>query len=200
MISQRFNDTEIQNWPILQRGRFFKLAAMRAQSAALGMAAAAIVTSAAAALPCAPALSNKTTTSEFSCIADPAGSPPRDREDDEGAAAPQGDTPAASQLTVLADTADVTDSEIFDGTDIKITNLQATMTSNKYVAGRLPLAPARPPVDDLIMFSPDYLSIKLLPHVPKRSPVGVGLVTVPKPTAKDGEKATPAQGLQPARK
>ena len=165
------------------------------------MAAAAVVSSAAAALPCAPALPNKTTTSEFSCTADAgiAGSPPRAREDDKDAASSDDDTQAAGQIAVLADTPGVTDTESFDGDGIKVTNLQATMTSNRFVAGHLPLAPARRLVDDLIMFSPDYLSIKLLPRVPKRNPVGVGLVTVPKPAAKDAEKTAPNQGLPPTR-
>ena len=174
---------------------------MRAQSAALGMAAAAAVSSAAAALPCAPTLPSKTTSSEFSCTADvnTVSAPPGGREGDEGIDAPQGDAQGAGQIAVFVDTAEVTGTETFDGAGIKITNLQATMTSNRYVAGRLPRAPGRP-VEDIILFSPDYLSIKLLPRVPKRSPVGVGLVTVPQPTVKDAETAPPAQGLQPARR
>jgi hypothetical protein len=164
------------------------------------MAAAAVVSSAAAALPCAPALPSKT-TSEFSCTADAstATSPLRHPEGDESAAAPQGDTQETGQVAVLVDTAEATDIETFDGGGVKITNLQATMTSNRYVAGRLPPAPGRP-VEDIILFSPDYLSIKLLPRVPKRNPVGVGLVTVPQPTVKDAETAPPGKGLQPARR
>ena len=177
------------------------MAAMRAQSAALGMAAAAAVSSAAAALPCAPTLPSKTSTPELSCTLDAniASSSPGSREGDEGADAPQSDLQGAGQVALFVDTAEVTDIETFSGAGIKITNLQATMTSNRYVAGRLPPAPGRS-VEDIILFSPDYLSIKLLPRVPKRSPVGVGLVTVPKPTVKDAETATPSQGLQPTRR
>ncbi|MBV9201024.1 MAG: hypothetical protein JOY83_15130 [Alphaproteobacteria bacterium] len=174
---------------------------MRAQSAALGMAAAAAVSSAAAALPCAPVLPSQTLGSEFGCAA-AAGvesSPPREREGDGGAGAAQNDPQSDGQVPILADTAEASDANTFDGDGIKITNLQATMTSNRYVAGRLPLAPERAAAEELMMFSPDYLSIKILPRLPKRNPVGVGLITVPKPTVKDGEKATPAQGLPPAR-
>ena len=65
------------------------------------------------------------------------------------------------------------------------------MTSNKYVAGRLPIAATTTPVEELIMFSPDYWSSKELPRIPKRNPVGVGLVTVPKPPVKEPD-TTPA--------
>ena len=74
------------------------------------------------------------------------------------------------------------------------------MTSNKYVAGRLPIAAEATPVEDLITFSPDYLSVKILPRIPKRNPVGVGLVTVPKPPVKESDTTPPGQWFpQPRR-
>jgi hypothetical protein len=90
------------------------------------------------------------------------------------------------------------DPEIFAGRGIKITNLQATMTSNEYVAGRLPLAASRA-IEDLMMFSPDYLSVKTLTPLPKRRPVGVGLVTTPKPLVKESDKKPEPPGIQPTR-
>jgi hypothetical protein len=99
-----------------------------------------------------------------------------------------GPQPPAAQSTLLFDITQTVDAETFVGNGIKITNLQATMTSNKYVAGRLPTA-AAPPIEDLMMFSPDYLSVKTLPRIPKRNPVGVGLVTLPQPTVKDAGTA-----------
>ena len=176
------------------------MAAMRAQSAALGMAAAAAFSSAASALPCAATVPSKITASGFTCaVNDETVGSPRDRQGDQGAAAPQGESQPVDQAALLIDTAEITDAETFNGRGIKITNLQATMTSNKYVAGRLPLVPGTPAVDDLILFSPDYLSVKILPHIPKRNPVGVGLVTVPKPIVKDADTAAPGQGPQQKR-
>ena len=67
------------------------------------------------------------------------------------------------------------------------------MTSNKYIAGRLPTAAETTRVEDLIMLSPDYLSTKMLPRIPKRKPVGVGLVTVPKPPVKEPDTNPPYQ-------
>jgi hypothetical protein len=98
------------------------------------------------------------------------------------------------------DVTEVGDAETFVRGDIKITNLQATMTSNKYIAGRLPAAAGAAPVDDLITLSPDYLSTKTLPRIPKRNPVGVGLVTVPKPPVKESDTTPPGQWFpQPKR-
>jgi len=173
------------------------VAAMRAQTAAMGIVAAAALSSAASGLPCDATLPGKAIGSASTCTV-------RDRIEtsaphDEGAATSPGDMEPTGEAAILRDTAEVTDAETFDVSGIKITNLQATMTSNKYVAGHLPLASKVPAVDDLITSSPDYLSIKLLPRVPKRSPVGVGLVTVPKPTAKDAETAAPAQGFSQKR-
>jgi hypothetical protein len=174
---------------------------MRTQSAALGVVAAAAFSSAASALPCAATAPDQTTPSGLSCTVDAeiASSPMRDLQADKGAAAPQGDSQPTDQPAFLVDIAEVTDAATFDGRGVKITNLQATMTSNKYVAGHLPLVSGTPAVDDLILLSPDYLSIKLLPHIPKRNPVGVGLVTVPKAIVKDADTALPGQGLQQKR-
>ena len=167
---------------------------MRAQSAALGMAAAAAFSSAATALPCAETSPAKTTTSEITCaVSDETPSPlARDQQRKPGADAPKDGSPAAvGQSALFLDITEAGDAENFARRDIKITNLQATMTSNKYVAGRLPIAAEATPVEDLIMLSPDYLSTKILPRVPKRKPVGVGLVTVPKPPVKEPD-TTPA--------
>lgn len=100
--------------------------------------------------------------------------------------------PRGPEADVLADP------EVFTGSGIKITNLQATMTSNKYVAGRLPAAVGRP-IEEIIMLSPDYLTIKTLAPLPKRNPVGVGLVTVPKPPTKEPDKTPDVPGIQPKR-
>jgi hypothetical protein len=167
---------------------------MRAQSAALGIAATAAFSTAAPALPCAEISLGQSTTSELTCnVADKtSGSPAREQRGDPEADAPQDDSqPSVVQSALLLDITDAADNETFDRRDIKITNLQATMTSNKYVAGRLPTAAATTPVEDLIMFSPDYLSTKGLKRIPKRNPVGVGLVTVPKPPVKETD-TTPA--------
>ena len=152
---------------------------MRAQSAALGIAAAAAFSSAATALPCAETALGKGTALDYTCTVthESASQPAHDQQDD----------PAADAL--FLDVAEAADDEPFARRDIKITNLQATMTSNQYVAGRLPIAAERSPVEDLIMFSPDYLSTKMLPRIPKRNPVGVGLVTAPKPAVKEPDTA-----------
>jgi hypothetical protein len=165
---------------------------MRAPSAALGIAAAAF-SSAATALPCETDL-GKTATSEFTCTAgDKTSSPPaHDQQGEPGAESPQDRSqPPLGQSALSLEIAEVGDAETFTNRGIKITNLQATMTSNSYVASRLPIAVQTTPVEDLIMFSPDYLSTKMLPRIPKRNPVGVGLVTAPKSTAKEPD-ATPA--------
>ncbi len=175
---------------------------MRAQSAALGIAAAAAFSSAASALPCAETSLGETTNSEITCtVSDKTSSPlARDQRGEPEAGAPQdGSPPAVGQSTVgqsalFLDVSEAADDETFVRPDIKITNLQATMTSNKYVAGRLPIPAAEEtPVEDLITLSPDYPSIKMLPHIRQRKPVGVGLVTVPKPTVKETDTTPPGQ-------
>jgi hypothetical protein len=120
---------------------------MRAQSAALGIAAAAAFSNAASALPCAEATPGKTTISGYSCAVSDQRSIPslRDQQDD---GSPVEALQEASELPMdpseaLSGDAEVSGGETFAARDIKITNLQATMTSNKYVAVRLPLA-ARP--------------------------------------------------------
>ena len=167
---------------------------MRAQSAALGIAAAAAFSSAASALPCAETSLGQNATSELTCtVTDKtSGLPAGGQRGDPEADAPQDDSqPAVSQSALFFDITMAGDAEAFGEHGIKITNLQATMTSNKYVAGRLPIAAATTPVEELIMFSPDYWSSKELPRIPKRNPVGVGLVTVPKPPVKEPD-TTPA--------
>src|SRR5205807_8637845 len=101
----------------------------------------------------------------------------------------------------LLDVTEAADDETFVRRDVRITNLQATMTSNKYVAGRLPISAAEAtPVEDLITLSPDYPSIKILPQIPKRKPVGVGLVTVPNPPVKEPDPTATGQWFpQPRR-
>lgn len=166
---------------------------MRAQSAALGLAAAAAFSSAATALPCSETALGKITTSEFTCtISDKTSSPlAYDQLGEPGADAAQDDSqPPLGQSALFLGVAEAGDAEPFTSRGIKITNLQATMTSNSYVASRLPIAARTTPVEDLIMFSPDYLSTKMLPRIPERNPVGVGLVTLPKPAVKQPD-ATP---------
>lgn len=162
---------------------------MRAQSAALGLAAAAAAfSSAATALPCGETALGKTTSSEFTCtVSDKTSSPlAYDQQGEPGADAAQDDSqPPLGQSALFLEVAEAGDAEPFTSRGIKITNLQATMTSNSYVASRLPIAAQTTPVEDLIMFSPDYLSTKMLPRIPKRNPVGVGLVTAPKPRVKE---------------
>jgi len=169
--------------------------AVRAQSAALGIAAAAALSGTASALPCGVAEPTRVTGA--GCTV--AEASPRVAEYRQPAASER--APLAEQPEVLLDAAetDITeDSQVFAGAGIKITNLQATMTSNQYVARRLPLAASRP-IEDLITISPDYLTVKTLDPVPKRRPVGVGLVTVPKPPPKETDKESEVPGLQPKR-
>jgi hypothetical protein len=192
LIDRRCRGIQINNQVLPVN--LFAEGAMRAQSAALGIAAAAVFSTAATALPCAETSLGKTTTSEITCtVSDKTSSPlARDRPGEPGADAPQdGSQPPLGQSALFLDIAEPEDAEPFTSRGIKITNLQATMTSNKYVAGRLPIAAATTPVEELIMFSPDYWSSKELPRIPKRNPVGVGLVTVPKPPVKEPD-TTPA--------
>jgi hypothetical protein len=189
----------------------FAEGAMRAQSAALGIAAAAAFSSAATALPCAETLLGKTEISEITCtVSDKTSNPlARDEQGEPLADAAQhhsqpavDQSPLSLDVTEAADgeNTEAADGENFARRDIKITNLQATMTSNKYIAGRLPAAGETNPVDDLISLSPDYLSTKMLPRIPKRKPVGVGLVTVPKPPVKESDTNPPGQWFpQPQR-
>jgi hypothetical protein len=189
----------------------FAEGAMRAQSAALGIAAAAAFSSAATALPCAETLLGKTEISEITCtVSDKTSNPlARDEQGEPLADAAQhhsqpavDKSPLSLDVTEAADgeNTEAADGENFARRDIKITNLRATMTSNKYIAGRLPAAGETTPVDDLISLSPDYLSTKMLPPIPKRKPIGVGLVTVPKPPVKESDTNPPGQWFpQPRR-
>lgn len=101
---------------------------------------------------------------------------------------------------------DVPDSAIPDPTDLadreslgypaaRITNLQATMTCNRYVAGRILPIPPTSPTEDLTMYAPDYLSVKLLPRIPQRRPVGLGLVTLPNLPGKRMDATPGGEGL-----
>jgi hypothetical protein len=176
---------------------------MRAQSAALGVVAAAAFSSAASALPCAETALGQSTTSELTCtVSDQTSGPPaRERQDDAEAGAPQDDSqPEVAQSAMFFDPTETADAENFAGGGIKITNLQATMTSNKYIAGRLPTAAETTRFEELIMLSPDYLSTKMLPHIRQRKPVGVGLVTVPQRPVKESDTTAPGQWFpQPKR-
>ena len=176
---------------------------MRAQSAALGIAAAAAFSSAASALPCAETSLGKPATLETTCtVGDKTSSLlARDEPGEPLADAPlDRSQPAIDQSAPFLDVTEAADGENFARRDIKITNLQATMTSNKYIAGRLPTAAETTAVDDQIMLSPDYRSTKTLPRIPKRNPVGVGLVTVPKPPVKESDTTPPGQWFpQPKR-
>ena len=129
---------------------------MRAQSAALGIAAAAAFCSAATALPCAETSLGKTETSEITCtVSDKTSNPLARNEQGEplADAAQHQSQPAVDQPSLSLDVTEAADGENFARRDIKITNLQATMTSNKYIAGRLPAADETTPVDDLISLS-----------------------------------------------
>ena len=120
---------------------------MRAQSAALGIAAAAAFSSAASALPCAETSLGQNATSELTCtVTDKtSGLPAREQQGDPEADAPQDDSqPPVGQSALFFDITEAGDAEAFGEDGIKITNLQATMTSNKYIAGRLPTARGHP--------------------------------------------------------
>ncbi len=176
---------------------------MRAQSAAMGIVAAAAFSSAASALPCAETSLGQRTTSELTCTVTDKTSdlPAREQRGDPEADARQGDSqPSVGESALFLDVTEVGDAGTFARRDIKITNLQATMTSNKYVAGRLPIAEEATPFEDLITVSPDYLSVKILRRLPKRNSIGVGLVTVPKPPVKESDTTPPGQWFpQPKR-
>ena len=184
---------------------------MRAQSAALGIAAAAAFSSAATALPCAETLLGKTEISEITCtVSDKTSNPlARDEQGEPLADAAQhhsqpavDESPLSLDVTEAADgeNTEAADGENFARRDIKITNLQATMTSNKYIASRLPAAGETTPVDDLISLSLRIICRPRCCRIPKRKPVGVGLVTVPKPPVKESDTNPPGQWFpQPRR-
>lgn len=161
---------------------------MQAKSAALGTAVALAFSNAAVALPCADKLPAEVAALAVTCmVSDKALSPVA-----LGRAAAEADRPSSTLgqsalLLEAADSLDAEDGDPFVDAAVKITNLQATMTSNRYVASPTPFAPRANPAEDLTMYGPDYLSLKLLPRVPQRKPVGVGLVTVPRPPAKKPE-------------
>jgi hypothetical protein len=178
------------------RSRKFEEDAMRAQSAALGIAAAAAFSSAASALPCVETSLGQPPTSEMTCtVSGETSNPPAQNQQREPPADARQDDPQppTDESALFLDNTEAAHPETFAGSGIKITNLQATMTSNIYIAGRLPTADESTPVEDLITLSPDYLSTKLLPPIPSRPPVGVGLVTVPKPPVKEPDTQPPYQ-------
>jgi hypothetical protein len=100
---------------------------MRAQSAALGIAAAAAFSSAAAALPCAETSLGKTTTSNITCVVSDKTSSAlaHDPQDESGADAPQHRSrPRIDQSALFLDTTDAAGAETFTGRGVKITNLR----------------------------------------------------------------------------
>src|SRR5689334_9163463 len=133
----------------------------RAHSAALGMAAAAALTGAASAAPlsCTGTDPPQATFSTLACPAD-AQTRTAVATAEAGSQLP-GSDPSSLRQTEEAATLG---SDIFAELGVKITNLQATMTSNTPVAGQLPIAPR---ADELTMYAPDYLSVKLLPSRPR---------------------------------
>jgi hypothetical protein len=170
----------------MTRKRAPKGRTMRAQSAALGMAAAAALSGPASASPCADLAPIHDTLAGSGCVES------RQRVDDDASSNQCGPEPTGLGAALLSDDtgpANIIESDTLLYPQVKITNLQATMTGNSYVAGRIPPAPASP-ADELMMYAPDYLSVKLLPHL-QRKPVGIGLVTLPKPPVKKSD-ASPA--------
>lgn len=170
---------------------------MRAKSAPLGIVAAVALSSAAGALPCAQTFPATRVTAAVHCTA--AGN--RDGAVNPGGAAEQepdtiGDPLATDAAEQVADLAEL---GAFAQSAVKITNLQATMTSNIYVAGQIPPVPQASSTQELMMYAPDYMSVKLSPRPPTRKPVGVGLVTLPKPAVKKSDiLPDPEQPAKPA--
>src|SRR6266446_2907851 len=172
---------------------------MRENSAVLGIVAAAALSSAAVAAPCAtmsvPASTPATVCSEAAVSA--AIITPlfvrANQLNQTTSATVVSELPEITAAMAATDAAgtvfddDIDATKAFSGDRIKITSLQATMTANRYVAGFTSFRP--PPqlnfTEDLTLYSPDYLSVKGLPRLRKRpSPaVGVGLVTVPSQSA-----------------
>jgi hypothetical protein len=165
---------------------------MRAQSAALGMAAAAALSGPASASPCADLAPIHDTLASSGCVES------RQRVDDDASSNQRGPEPTDLGAALPPDDmgpANLIESETLLYPQVKITNLQATMTGNSYVAGRIPPVPASS-TDELMMYAPDYLSVKLLPRLPQQKPVGVGLATLPKPPVKKSD-TPPAGGPAP---
>jgi hypothetical protein len=166
---------------------------MRAQAAPLGIAAVVAFSSAAGALPCADTASVTTATTAVICTAD---------SDNGGAVNPGVEIerePPASGDPLESDAAaavDLIELGEFVETAVKITHMQATMTSNRYIAGHIPPVPQVSSTEELLMNAPDYMAVQLLPRIPKRK-VAVGLVTLPKAPVK---KSDPSPGTeQPAK-
>lgn len=157
---------------------------MWAPSAALSVAAAAALSGAAAGSPCGATTLIPDTISGSSCVLSEQGAEaaaPDDRRD-----------PITNDLDemLLGDQtapAVLVETDALDYPQVRITNLQATMTSNRYVAGHIPPAPRAGQVDELMMYAPDYSSVRLLPRPQGQKPVGVGLVTLPKSPVKKSD-------------
>jgi hypothetical protein len=172
---------------------------MRVRPVVLGIAAAAAFSSAALAVPCTCMPTAAHTAGGFSCTVNDkntSGLPYTDADStvtDDPLLANQLDQASAATTelalfgeTTATGTGTSETAQAFAGDGIKITNLQATMTDNKYVADLGRFAPRPDLTDDMTLYGPDYFSVKLLPKLPKRRPpvVGVGLGTAPSPNAK----------------
>src|SRR5438270_13093511 len=114
---------------------------MRAQSAALGMAAAAALSSAATALPCAETSLGKPATGEMTCtVSDETSSPPvRDQQGEPAADARQDDSqPPTGQYALFLDVPELPAAETLDRGGIKSPNLQGTLAPHQHIAAALP--------------------------------------------------------------
>jgi hypothetical protein len=165
---------------------------MRAPTAPLGIAAAVAFSTAASALPCAEAPIATSPLASVAC-ADDSDRPGAVFAVEGGGREPTATVDPLGENTAVAGVEPAELGEFAERV-VKITNLEATMTANKYVAGRIPPVPQTSPIEDLTMYAPDYLSVKLLPRLPKRKSVGVGLVTLPKPSLKKSDTFPGADG------
>jgi hypothetical protein len=160
---------------------------MGPKSSALGVVAAAALSTAGLAAPCVGGAISGYSRPGILCAVNgetPGGS---------GALVLTADSETAASEILNAEEAPIDDpasviDEPLSDAGIKITNLQATMTANKYVADIGTFAPAAlsSPTDDVAVYGLDYRAIKNLPRLPKRRPsaIGVGLTTPPSSTAK----------------
>jgi hypothetical protein len=165
------------------------------------MAAAAAFSSVGLAAPCfhVPVASNMAPT--VSCTANDRLVSARTHVPGEEASAPLSSEAASDRALDIAEILDddleaarAGDSEIFSDAGVKITRLEATMTSNKYVADIGTFTPAAElhQTEDITVNGLDYRSVKDLPKLPKKkrpSVVGVGLMTAPSQTVKKTDTA-----------
>src|SRR5262249_7122338 len=146
------------------------------KSAVLGVAAGAAFSAVAAAAPCTQSAPAKPNSPGIVC-------PSGDTVSGNRASSPTGVSAAEhpGHFETPLPREDIIDAEAFSGDGIKITNLQATMTANRYVAA--PFAPAMPSptTEDAELYGPGYWSAKSMSHIVKRRPsvLGIGLVTAP---------------------